>query len=382
MTIRVLLLTLFLSILGFFQVSPTEAQSNQNVTFYTPFKKIIVAPGESVTYKIDVINDSEQLQEFNLSVEGFSKLWDYTMKSGGYDIKELAVLASDKKTLNLTVTVPLKVKKGNHRFAIVSNREKVLPLTIQVSEQGSYETELVVDQPNIEGHTGSTFTYRAKLHNRTGEKQTYALKANAPRGWNVTFKVAGQQVASVNIDENNSKDITVMVKPLSSAAAGKYDINMQAQCASTSAQVKLETVITGSYKLDMSTINGLLSSKITAGKSTSMEVVLRNSGSAEIETINLSANKPTGWEIDFDPKTIKNLQAGKKQIVKTTIKASDEAIAGDYMVKLNASSTEASANANIRMAVRTSALWGWIGLVVIITAMGSIIYLFRKFGRR
>jgi uncharacterized membrane protein len=34
------------------------------------------------------------------------------------------------------------------------------------------------------------------------------------------------------------------------------------------------------------------------------------------------------------------------------------------------------------MSVRTPMLWGWIGIFIIIAAIGIVWYLFRKYGRR
>src|SRR5439155_990626 len=78
-----------------------------------------------------------------------------------------------------------------------------LPLTINVSQQGTFKTELTVKQPNMEGHSNSTFTFNAELRNRTAETQLYALQAAAPPGWNVVFKSSGyKQVTSVNVEPN------------------------------------------------------------------------------------------------------------------------------------------------------------------------------------
>jgi uncharacterized membrane protein len=32
--------------------------------------------------------------------------------------------------------------------------------------------------------------------------------------------------------------------------------------------------------------------------------------------------------------------------------------------------------------VKTPMLWGWVGVLIIFIALGSVYYLFRKFGRR
>lgn len=88
------------------------------------------------------------------------------------------------------------------------------------------------------------------------------------------------------------------------------------------------------------------------------------------------------WEVTFNPKTIESLAAGQSTTVEAKITASDKAIAGDYVTSLKASAAEASSNAQFRIAVKGSMLWGWIGVLVILAILGGIYYLIRTYGRR
>jgi len=66
----------------------------------------------------------------------------------------------------------------------------------------------------MQGPATTTFNYRTKLENQTGQKQLYALTSQAPRGWTVVFKPNYQQASSVEIDPGQSKDISIEVKLL------------------------------------------------------------------------------------------------------------------------------------------------------------------------
>ncbi len=68
--------------------------------------------------------------------------------------------------------------------------------------------------------------------------------------------------------------------------------------------------------------------------------------------------------------------------VTATIKADKKAIPGDYVTNLEARTPEASSKASFRMSVKTPMLWGWIGVLIIAAAIGTVWYLFRKYGRR
>ena len=368
--------------MGHWAVSAIAADEKSSVTLYTPCTQVSVPPGQSIKFSIDLINSSEEVQDNVLAVTGLPGGWDYSLKSANYNVKKMSVLPGEKKSFTLDVEVPLKVNKGNYNFYVTANGERLLPLTLTVSKQGTFKTEFSTEQNNMSGHANSSFTFKAKLNNSTEEKQIYALQAHAPRGWDVVFKANYQQVASVNVDENSTKDVNIEIKPPTEVEAGTYKIPVIAQTNGMTSELDLEVVITGSYGMEMSTPTGLLSTKITAGDEKRLELIIRNTGSAPLEDIKLSAAKPADWDVTFDPKAVIRVDAGQKVTVHATIKASKNAIAGDYVTKITAKTPEVTSNAEFRVSVRTPMILGGIGVLIIFIALGSVVFLFRKYGRR
>ncbi|MCK7535447.1 MAG: hypothetical protein MZV63_32925 [Marinilabiliales bacterium] len=86
-----------------------------------------------------------------------------------WNVKQVSVLPGDKKSISLHVEVPFRVNKGNYRIYVVAGPDDSLPLTVNISEQGTYKTEFSTRQANMEGNSGSLFTYNADLRNRTAE---------------------------------------------------------------------------------------------------------------------------------------------------------------------------------------------------------------------
>ena len=383
MTIREKLFNVVLfTFIGLITFGSHAAQASDSVTLYTPYTKIFVSPGESIDYSIDVINNSKEIQNKEISITGIPRGWTYTLTSGGYKISRIAVLPGEKKNLSLKVDIPYQVNKGNFRFKVMAEDSVSLPLIITISEKGSYETELTTDQPNMEGSSTSTFTFKATLKNRTAEQQLYALTAEVARGWNVTFKADYKQVTSVELPANTTKDITVEIVAPSQVEAATYQIPISAKTNSTSASLPLEVVITGSYSMELTTPTGLLSSNIIAGDEKKIELVVRNTGSSLLSGIDLSASTPSNWNVAFEPKKIDKLLSGKDERVFATVKADKRAVPGDYVLNMESKTPETTAKAVFRMSVKTSMLWGWIGVLIIIVALGSVYYLFRKYGRR
>ncbi|WP_139265201.1 COG1470 family protein [Bacteroides ihuae] len=354
----------------------------KGVALYTPYTKISVPPGESIDYSIDVINKTGSVKNAAISIRGLPKGWGYELKSGGWTINQLSVLPNDKKNFSFKVDVPLKVNKGSYHFIVSANGLYQLPLTVVVSEQGTYQTEFTTDQVNMEGSAEATFTFNATLKNRTAEKQLYALMANTPRGWSVAFKPNGKQATSVEVEPNATANVTVDINPPANIKVGTYRIPVRAANGSTSADLGFEVVIKGSYKMELTTPKGLLSADITAGDTKRIELQVKNTGTIDLTDVQLTANQPVDWNVTFEPQKLTLVKAGETAQVVATVKASKKALPGDYVTKIEARTPETTSAAEFRISVKTPLIWGWVGILIIIGACGGVYFLFRKYGRR
>lgn len=366
----------------FFNVQQNIFANDGKTEIFTPYTKVSVSPGSTVNYSLDIINNSEQTINENINISNIPRSWNYTLTASGMNINKVAVLGNDEETLKLKIEVPYRVKKGYYTFYAKLGSIASLPLTINVTTAGSNETELSCDQKNMEGTSKSNFSFNAVLKNKTANKQQYALMASPPKGWNVAIKPNHKQATSTEVDANGTKNINYTIKAPSNVKAGTYKIPVKAVSGSTSAEMELEVVITGTYEMSFSTPTGLLSAKITAGDDKKVELVVKNTGSTKLENIELSASKPKNWEVAFDNKKIESLEPGKKSTVYATIKADKKAIPGDYMTKITAKTSEANQNLSFRIMVKTPMLMGWLGILIILATIGGIAFLIKKFGRR
>jgi uncharacterized membrane protein len=378
-TKRAGLLALLLGLVSLGSYAGSEADS---VILYTAYPKITVVPGQSVDYSIDVLNKGSEVITADISLSGVPKGWNYTLKGGSYEIRQVSVLPGEKKVCNMNLEVPLKVNKGTYRINFTAGRYAVLPLIIIVSEQGTYTTEFSSDQPNMQGSSSSTFTYKAVLKNGTADKQLYALTADAPRGWIVSFQVDFKKVTAVEIDANSVSNVTVEIDPPDMVEAQTYKIPVRATTANSSGELVLEAAIAGTYKMEITTSTGLLNTSITAGGEKRIGLIARNTGTVKLTDIKFSSGTPVGWQVIYDPDVIRELEPGNTAQVLATIYASKKAISGDYVTNIDARTPETSAQAPLRITVKTPMLWGWVGVLVILLAIGAIFYLFRRFGRR
>lgn len=382
---RAVILTLLLGLMGGI-VLPAVPASAAGISMFTKYAGIAVTPGESINYIVDVINNSNSIQTVSLQLVEQPKDWEVSLTSGGWSISQLSIKPQSEESFTMQIEVPLQVEKGRYTFMLratdAAGGVSTLPITIEVTEQGTFKTELETEQPSMQGTADSKFEYKVTLRNRTADEQLYALSAAAPRGWSVQFEVSNQKVTSVKVDANATRDISVTIDPPEEIEAGTYTIPVTAQAGSFSAEEKLEVQITGTYQMELTTPTGRLSTDITAGREKMVELQLNNTGSTELIDIKLSQAAPVDWEVRFEPENISSLLPGESATAKAYIKASGKAIAGDYVVSLKAQTPEASDSADFRVTVETSALWGWIGVLIIALVVAGIYYLFRRYGRQ
>ncbi len=250
------------------------------------------------------------------------------------------------------------------------------------AQQGSDATGFTARLMNIEATAKETFRYNTTLKNAGGEAKVYALKADLPEGWNVIFRTEGSQVASVKVDAEKTRDISLEITASPHVTPGNYKIPVTASAPGETFTLELEASVKGAYSLELTTPTGRLSDDITEGKSKLIKLTVKNTGSLPLDGIELTAQSPSKWTASFEPAKIDRVEPGESQEVSATLQVPDKTIAGDYITTFTAKNNQVNATATFRMTVKTSLLSGWLGIMVILAALGIVYYLIRKYGRR
>ena len=113
-----------------------------------------------------------------------------------------------------------------------------------------------------------------------------------------------------------------------------------------------------------------------------MPILVTNTGTAAAEQVELSGSGPSGWKVEFDPKTVDRIAPNENKEVQARITPTVKAIAGDYVATLRASARGESASATFRVTVGTSTQWGIIGVGIIGAALLVLVGAVARFGRR
>src|SRR4029079_13600221 len=96
----------------------------------------------------------------------------------------------------------------------------------------------------------------------------------------------------------------------------------------------------------------------------------------------LSGSAPTNWKVEFNPKTIPSVAPNENKEVQVSVTPSAKTIARDYAASFRPNAKGESSNADFRITVTTSTLWGIVGVGIIAVALLVLLGAGARFGRR
>jgi uncharacterized membrane protein len=364
--------------------TPALAQE-EGLTLFTPFPVREVAIGEDVTLRL-TLRTLSVAQTVYLEVDDLPSDWTATFRGGGDIIRAAYVEPESDVTIDLRLGLPAQIEPGPYRLSIVAegeSTETVLPVELIVQEKLPPSLEFQVELPILRGSPETTFRYSVELSNAGDQDLQVTLAAQAPPEFQVDFTLAGQDVTSIPLTANETKQLSVEAEAFTDVPAGSYNIELIAQGEEATATTDLTAEVTGQADLSISTPDGRLSGRANAGSETPLAIVVRNDGSAPARDIQLSSSAPSGWSVEFEPQQIAELPADQQVEVTARLTPGEQSVAGDYMVTLRANPQEGSpASAEFRITVLTSTLWGIVGLGLVAVAVIVVGLAVMRFGRR
>lgn len=362
-----------------------QARVTRGLMFFTSYPAQEMAIGESVTFPL-VLRTDDTPQTARFELKDLPDGWTATFKGGGRIIEAAYVEPDNDTKVDLRVDAPADVKPGNYHFTVVARADRnamELPIDLVVKDKLPPSLSLKVDLPTLKGSPSTSFRYSATLKNEGDQDMSVNLVADAPSGMQVSFKSSGQEVTTLPLAANESKHIDIEAKPYLDLPAGQYPVNVLAQSSEAQASIQVTAEVTGQPDLQVSAPDGRLSGQAYVGDTTPLKLVVQNTGSAPVRDIKLSASQPNGWQVEFEPKQVAELGAGKQVEVTANVQPADQAIAGDYVVTVRAQPEDgASKSADFRITVLTSTLWGITGVGLIAIAVIVVGLTVMRFGRR
>ena len=353
----------------------------------TDFPAVQIRAGEETTLPLTIYNYGLPPQRTAVTIADKPADWKADVEGSGKPVSAAFVDYDGRASLNLKLNIPATAKPGDYKITINANGDGAnssLPISIRLAEPLAAKLTATPKFPVLRGSPKSSFDFNVAVKNESANDMTVNLRADAPGGFTTTFKegYSTQEITSLSIKANESKDITVAVKPGPRAQAGETPILLAITGDKASVQAKLALDISGQPAITVTGQDERLSGEATAGQERTIPLVIRNTGTASARGVSLNATPPSGWKVAFDPKEIPEIAAGDEQKVSALVTPSAKAIAGDYMVSMRASGEGVSESANYRVTVTTSTLWGVTGIAVIGAALLVLVGAVGRFGRR
>jgi len=386
-----------LSLLLFNQAFAIEEEEEERppraIGVYPQYPGVIVAKGEEVNMDITVANNGKSDEDVLVKLTSIPEGWKARIKTYSYDVTGVHVPSGESKDLTFVAEQEKKkIKAGKYIFKILGmTKDGKLKfnndITVIVKEKKKKEKEDIVittSYPVLQGPSDAEFEFSMEVENKMDKDMVFNLIAQGPSDWEINFKPAyeNKYISSVRLKSKLSKSVAVAVKPPKDAKAGKYPITVTVSAGEHKAKAKLMVVLTGTYKLDVGTTSGLLSLNAQKGKEATLSLYVKNSGTATNHDISFLSFKPENWKVKFKPEKIAALKPGDIKQVEVSIKPSEDALVGDYSVVLNVKGEKSSDEVEMRVTVKTSPIWGWIGIGIIILVIAVLFVLFIYLGRR
>ena len=398
-SVLILMFIVFICFCGF---SPALAQADKEkdvlprpergMAIYSEYSGIFVAPGESVRMELTAENKGRTDEDFILKITQSPKGWKASIKAPNFTVNAVPVPATKTRTLTFVAEPDKTIKPGSYLFQIDAQTadgkftsSQKIEVTVREKAPISEEIQVTTSYPVLRGQTDARFEFSLEVTNKSESDKNFNLSAQVPEKWEVNFKPAYEQkqISSFRIRGGQSQTVAVEVTPPKEATSGSFPVVVWISSGEKKAEVKLTVVLTGIYKLDAGTPTGLLSLEAVTGKAAIMSLFVKNTGSAVNRNISFNSFKPENWKVEFKPEKIDALEPNALKQVEVTITPAAQALVGDYSVGLSIEGEKGSSKTvEIRVVVKTSAAWGWIGIVIIVAVIAGLAGLFLWLGRR
>lgn len=266
------------------------------------------------------------------------------------------------------VEISFKLPAGTRNIVVHaqgSERSHDVALRLSSAEGSHSGVRLTTDLPSREAEPGATVNYALQLEN-DGSERLVTLKADGlPAGYDVRFSVDGSTVTSLQAPEGETRSVVASVRVPESATrdAGRtLHLNVTVlEAGDAIADLSLALDVRGQGRLELQGSNWFTVAQ--AGSPQTVEVSLKNTGSAPVFGAELSATAPTGWAVGFDPARFERIDPGVAKTVKVTLTPSLDAGAGRYVVDVGADTQDASArprSLSVELQAPSSSKWPWV----------------------
>ena len=361
--------------------------------FVSPeYTGVVVPEGENVSMDLIVQNGGRQDEYVNLDLTTVPQGWSAQIRSYRFAVTGVHVKSDSTRSLTLKAEPDEGTGPGDYLFAIKAETEDgkltssgTLTITVKPKEEKKTAkgVKITTSYPVLRGPTDAKFEFSLELDSKLDQEATFNVAAEGPKNWEINFKPAYEEklISSLRVKAGQSETMAVVVNPPPTAQPGKYPVKVRVKSEKAEADADLMVLLTGTYKLEVGTATGMLSLTAMQGKEANLSFYVKNSGSATHNNVRFLSVKPENWKVEFKPESVPSLAPGDIKQIEVTVTPPEEALVGDYAVSLSVEGEKTTKDMDLRVTVKASTAWGWIGIGVIIAVIAGLVFLFVRSGR-
>ena len=360
---------------------------SDEIKLKTTYLSISDELGSKISLPLTVSNLGEVDKQVTLEAD-VPDGWSISfMANSNMDVKTLLMGSGDMEQLTIELEAPDSATVGDYAVVVKAldvNGATLDTLSVDINLRvGTSDIEVISSFSEVSVKAGESITFPLAIWNK-GDADSLALLTVPvlPENWGASFISNDLAISSIRIPSGESESIQLVITPPNSVTSGTYNLEAVIESADdVQHQTNFTITVLGSYKLSMD-LSTLYTSG-TIGGTVSYTAKVTNEGETAVTTLYMTAETPSGWDATITPNQVDTLSPRSSATFTVTVNIPSNAIAGDYLVTMQALSDQLSSDtSDVRITAQASNTWGYVGIFVALLAVIGAVLLFRRFKRR
>ena len=172
---------------------------------------------------LDISNRTGDSMDVSLSESSLPEGFEGYFSGNGNRISRVHVAPNAMSAgVVYRLTIPDDAAEGTYEIRLAAASDNglsdVMTMELNITEQEYGQSSFTCEYPQQEGTSGTTFNFNTTLINNGADTQSYSLSAEAPAGWQVSFKPSGSSTQVASLDAVSYTHLDVYKRQMASWA--------------------------------------------------------------------------------------------------------------------------------------------------------------------
>ncbi|MEM0385096.1 MAG: NEW3 domain-containing protein [Nitrososphaeria archaeon] len=343
-------------------------------------------PGDIVNFKVSLKNVLDCPQRFIFSYI-LPAGWNISVKtSSGESVSE--VMLDGGRSVDLTVSIKVSPETPfgiyNITFTASSNSVSDSIILSVILQKPFSEVLVVASPPYVDVYAGSNARFKLKATNAGSSDELLNLSIEGlPQGLKGWFEDSSkQEITRVYVPAGEFREFYAVISVPKGAKLGSQNFVVNVSNSDLGRKVNLTLNILGFY--DITIANQNFYTSLNVGGKSMYSLVVRNAGSQDVTNLKvISGSVPDGFTVTVEPSFFYSLSVDKEVTFTITVQTQSDVNAGNYYIDFTVFSDQTQAKQfTLRVEVLQETSWLIYASVLLLLAIVSLFFIYRKFGRR